>query len=141
MNIDWFITNRCDQAAFCRFCYAPWNFFPKDVSREKALVVADRLAEIGTKTVTICGGEPFMYPHLDAIVERLYEHGLNGVLYTSGTSRCFDIRTFLPFIQFLSLPIDAVSDRAIEHMRGQHQFDGVAAILATLKTSAWRPKI
>lgn len=141
MNIDWFITNRCDQASFCRFCYAPWNFFPKDVSREKALMVADRLAEIGTKTVTICGGEPFMYPHLDVVVERLAEHGLNVVLYTSGTSGCFDVRTFLPFIEFLSLPVDAVSDDVIKKMRGVHQFDGIAAILAVLKTIPWRPKI
>lgn len=141
MNIDWFVTNRCDQASFCRFCYAPWNFFPKDVSRERALAIADRLTEIGTKNVTICGGEPFMYPHLDAVVERLYEHELNVVLYTSGTSGCFDVRTFLPFIKFLSLPVDVVSDRAIERMRGQHQFDGIAAILAIVKSVPWRPKI
>lgn len=141
MRIDWFITRICDQASFCRFCYAPWNFFPRDVSTERALEICDRLRELGATAVTLCGGEPFMYPGLEAVVRRLHEHGIKIVLYTSGTSDLHDVRTFLPFVEFLSLPVDAVSPPIVEKMRGRSQFERTARTLTMLQKAVVRPRI
>ena len=141
LRIDWFITRKCDQASFCRFCYAPWNFFPPDVSVERALEICDRLKDLGTDTVTMCGGEPFMYPGLDQVIRKLHALGIKVVLYTSGTSNCYDVKEFLPWIDFLSLPVDAVSPEVILKMRGSSQFERISHILEMLKGRSQRPKI
>lgn len=141
MRIDWFVTRICDQAAFCRFCYAPWNFFPSDVDTPRALEICDRLKELGVNTVTLCGGEPFMYPGLEAVVRRLHSHGIKVVLYTSGTSDLHDVRTFVPLVDFLSLAVDAVTPAIVEKMRGRSQSEKTASILAMLKEQSSRPRI
>lgn len=133
MNIDWFITNRCDQASHCLFCNAPWNAFPKDVSLERAYEICNRLAEIGTTSVTLCGGEPFMYPCLETVVRWLSERKIKVILYTSATSSKADIDKMLPNIYFLSLPVDAVSPKVVLKMRGESQFIRVSALLNRLK--------
>lgn len=141
MNIDWFITRVCDQAKFCGFCYAPWNFFPPDVSADHALKICERFSEIGTETVTICGGEPFMYPALDLVVKELHRLGIKVVLYTSATSDRHDLIGLLPYIDFLSLPVDAVSPTAVNNMRGESQFVRVSSVLEKLSRISSRPKI
>jgi MoaA/NifB/PqqE/SkfB family radical SAM enzyme len=107
----------------------------------RALEICDRLKQLGTETVTLCGGEPFMYPGLDKVVDRLHELGIKIVLYTSGTSNQFDVRMFLPYVEFLSLPVDAVSAAVIDRMRGVSQFERVSSILSTLRRVGKRPKI
>lgn len=141
LRIDWFITRICDQAKFCQFCYAPWNFFPPDVPIEYALRMCDRFKELGVESVTICGGEPFMYRGLDLIVKKLYSLGMKVVLYTSGTSDEYSVESFLPFLDFLSLPVDAVSPDVVERMRGALQFSRVTKILTTLRETPDRPRV
>ena len=141
MKIDWFITRICNQASFCRFCYAPWNFFPPDVSTERALKICEQLAQLGADTVTICGGEPFMYPGLDRVVRKLHALAIKVVLYTSATSDQHDLHSLLPYVDFLSLPVDAVSAVAVQKMRGQSQFSRVSGVLASLSRVPNRPKV
>lgn len=141
MNVDWFITNRCDQASFCLFCYAPWNYFPRDVSLAESLRIADRLAEIGVEYVTICGGEPFMYPGLNIVVKKLHELGIKVVLYTSATSKNFSLEEFFPYIEFLSLPVDAVTPHMVSKMRGVSQFVNVSHVLRDLASAKDRPRV
>lgn len=141
MNIDWFITNRCDQAKFCLFCYAPWYNFPQDAPLAESLRIANRLAEIGAKNVTICGGEPLMYLGIDTVVKRLRELGLRVILYTSATSTKYNVEEFLPYIEFLSLPVDAVTPDIVLKMRGSSQFQNVSSILRRLVSIENRPRI
>lgn len=141
MKIDWFITRICDQAKFCRFCFAPWNFFPRDVPLERALEICEKLKTLGVETVTMCGGEPFMYEGLDKVVKKLHGMGIKVVLYTSGTSDRFSVHDFLPYVDFLSLPVDAVTPGVVEKMRGTSQFSRVSRILGDLRSEPARPKI
>jgi MoaA/NifB/PqqE/SkfB family radical SAM enzyme len=141
MRVDWFVTRLCDQARFCTFCNAPWNAFPPDVSVGRSLEMCDRLVELGVTVVTICGGEPFKYKGLDLVVRKLHALGIKVVLYTSGTSDNYDVMSFLPFIDFLSLPVDAVSPEAVSLMRGSSQFERVSGIFRVLKERNDRPKI
>lgn len=141
MNVDWFITNNCDQAKFCRFCYAPWRVFPPDVSVEQALQICGRLIEVGVRTVTLCGGEPFHYPGLLAVVRKLAVGGIQVVLYTSTTSDRHDLKQLVPHLNFISLPIDAVTPSVVEQMRGANQFARVSAVLRELRALPARPNI
>jgi hypothetical protein len=44
----------------------------------------DRLADLGTGTITISGGEPLMHPGLEAIVARVRERGMIATLISNG---------------------------------------------------------
>jgi MoaA/NifB/PqqE/SkfB family radical SAM enzyme len=141
MNVDWFITNRCDQAKYCKFCFAPWNFFPADASFARAMRLCERFQELHVDTVTICGGEPFKYPLLDRILQKLHECGINVVLYTSGTCNDYDVFELTPYVDVLSLPIDAVSLDVVGRMRGAHQFESISEILSRIKSLSKRPRV
>ena len=131
MKIDWFLTRKCDQ--ICRFCNAPWNVFPQDVSTERALQIADRLKQVGVQTVTICGGEPFMFAGLEAVVHCLANLGIKIVLYTSATSlHRANLFGMLTDLHILSFPVDAVTLKYAAEMRGIRQVSEVSALLQRL---------
>ena len=44
----------------------------------------DRLAALGTATITISGGEPLLHPELDEIIRRIRSHGMLAGLITNG---------------------------------------------------------
>lgn len=141
MNIDWFITRLCDQAKFCQFCNAPWTKFPKDVGKDQALRICDRLGQLRTDNVTICGGEPFFFPGLEDVVDRLAANGIRVILYTSATSDRADILRMLPNLHFLSLPVDAVSPEFVDAMRGQHQHKRVKALIELVCAHSPMPRL
>lgn len=85
----WEITMACNLA--CRYCY---NMFQVErptshvasISRDEALVVADRIVEAGIKTVVISGGEPLVWPALVIEVGTLLrQKGLEVSVITNGT--------------------------------------------------------
>lgn len=131
MNIDWFLTRKCDQ--ICGFCNAPRKVFPRDASTSRALQIADRLKQAGVQTVTICGGEPFMFAGLEAVILRLSHLGIKVVLYTSATSlHRVNLFGILSDLHILSLPIDAVTLKYAAEMRGIKQVSEVSILLQRL---------
>ncbi|MFH1582767.1 MAG: radical SAM protein [Candidatus Falkowbacteria bacterium] len=140
LNVDWFITKRCNQTDYCRFCFAPRDAFPHDATFEVAMSICNRLAELGVEVVTLCGGEPMLYPHLAKVIKNLHSLGIKVVLYTNATTD-FDIYSLFPFIQILSLPVDAIKPEIIKEMRGPEQFKAVCHLLAKLRIVARRPTV
>ena len=141
MNVDWFITNICDQARFCRFCYAPWNAFPSDVPIQRALDLCSRLISLKVHTVTICGGEPQLYPELGVVLHRLSSAGIKTILYTNAIPVREDFTQLLTDISILSLPVDAVTDGVVDRMRGRHQFERVQHVLTQLDGDQTSPAV
>lgn len=139
-NLDWFITRVCDQAQHCRFCYAPWNAFQPDADLIQALKVCDRIAELGITWVTLCGGEPTLYPHLVEVIRKLKERRVNIILYSSLTND-FDFRLISSCVHTFSIPIDGVTPSVIGEMRGMHQFQGVARFLNWIADLESRPLV
>ena len=140
LNVDWFITKYCNQSNQCRFCFAPKNAFPRDATLEEALPICNRLAELGVEVVTLCGGEPTLYPYITEVVEKLHSLGIKLVFYTNATTK-YNILNLFPYIQILSLPIDAVSPVIVKVMRGFEQFKAICLLLARLKIDAWHPAV
>ena len=134
LNVDWFITRNCDQARYCGFCFAPWHAFPRDSNFDEAESVCNRLSELKVETVTLCGGEPTLYPRIADIVQCLHSFGIKVVFYTNLATN-FDVPSLFPYIQVLSIPIDAFSPAVIRKMRGLHQFEGVCRMLEVLRSS------
>jgi MoaA/NifB/PqqE/SkfB family radical SAM enzyme len=72
---------RCNLA--CRYCNE-YDAVSAPVPLDVMLRRVDRLAELGTSTITISGGEPLMHPDLDAIVARVRMHGMVVTMITNG---------------------------------------------------------
>lgn len=140
LNVDWFITKHCNQIDHCRFCFAPKDVFPQDATFKIVMSICNRLAELGVEVVTLCGGEPTLYPYLTEVVKNLYSLGIKVIFYTNATTD-FNIYSLFPFIKILSLPVDAVKPEIIKEMRGFEQFKAVCHLLSKLRTAARRPVV
>ncbi len=67
------VTRRCNLT--CGYCNEYDDYSPP-VPTEELLRRVDKLAELGTVSVTMTGGEPCLHPELDKVVERVVSHGM-----------------------------------------------------------------
>ncbi len=72
---------RCNLA--CGYCNE-YDSYSAPVPLETMYRRVDRLAELGTTIVTISGGEPLLYPELDALIRRVRGHGILSGMITNG---------------------------------------------------------
>jgi MoaA/NifB/PqqE/SkfB family radical SAM enzyme len=72
---------RCNLA--CTYCNE-YDDFSQPVPTEEMLRRIDRLAYLHTAIVTISGGEPLLHPEIEAIIQRIRNHGMIAGLITNG---------------------------------------------------------
>jgi len=76
-------TNYCNLN--CSFCSCSEEDRTKQMKLNKAKVIIEDLAELGTKAVTITGGgEPFMHKHINEIITHFGENRIKVGLVTNG---------------------------------------------------------
>jgi MoaA/NifB/PqqE/SkfB family radical SAM enzyme len=74
-------TRRCNLA--CSYCNE-YDAVSEPVPTAEMLRRVDRLAELGTLSVTLSGGEPLLHPEAEAIVRRIRSRGMVAGLITNG---------------------------------------------------------
>jgi radical SAM protein with 4Fe4S-binding SPASM domain len=80
----WELTLRCNLR--CLHCGATaGRTRPDELATTEALRVADELAALPAREVTLMGGELFLRPDWLAVAERLREGGVQVVIFTNGT--------------------------------------------------------
>ena len=81
--VVWEVTLQCDHA--CSHCGSRAGK-PRthELSTEDLLEVADQLAEMGTREVTLIGGEAYLRSDLPVLVSRLDGHGIRVSMQTGG---------------------------------------------------------
>ena len=72
---------RCNLS--CTYCNEFDSTSPP-VPLEEMFRRIDKLAALGTATITISGGEPLLHPELDEIIKRIRSHGMLAGLITNG---------------------------------------------------------
>lgn len=72
---------RCNLS--CTYC-SEYDKTSEPVPTGEMLERIDRLAELGTLTITISGGEPLLHPELEEIIRRIRKHGLLATIITNG---------------------------------------------------------
>lgn len=79
----WEITLAC--CFSCRYCGSKGGHAREnELTTEECLSVADQLAELGCRRVSLIGGEVFMRPDWDRIAKRLTDRGVDVAVITNG---------------------------------------------------------
>lgn len=88
LDAEVYPTYRCNNN--CRFCSSKNRSINEygrlDLRYEYLDVIAERLDEAGVFNVGIVGGEPFLYSHLEDLVDALIRRGVHVHLTTNGSS-------------------------------------------------------
>ena len=101
----------------CEFCDL-WDN-PDEMPFEKAIELLDEAVKIGTKTLVITGGEPFMYKRLFDLAVAAKERGMGVNITTNGTliEKRWDELRSAP-VDSLSISIDGLPETH-DRIRGQ----------------------
>jgi MoaA/NifB/PqqE/SkfB family radical SAM enzyme len=92
---------RCNLA--CKYCNE-YDDFSKPVPIEEMKRRIDKLADLGTRIVTLSGGEPLLHPELDEVIAHMRRRGLIAGMITNG---------------YLLVPerIKRLNDAGLDHMQ------------------------
>jgi radical SAM protein with 4Fe4S-binding SPASM domain len=81
--VVWEVTMKCDQP--CQHCGSRAGpARPKELSTDEAFEVCDALARLGTREVTVIGGEAYLRHDIYEIVRRLTDLGMRVTMQTGG---------------------------------------------------------
>ncbi|GAG05863.1 unnamed protein product, partial [marine sediment metagenome] len=124
-NVQIRVIEQCNQS--CSYCvgdYLRWD--TKSPATEQLFEVVDGLARLGTRRITLSGGEPLLRDDIHDIVLRIKSHKINCSLTTNG--RLIDRhKKMLKDLDLLSISLDG-NKIAHDTYRGEGSYD--AAIRA-----------
>jgi radical SAM protein with 4Fe4S-binding SPASM domain len=79
----WELTLRCDLS--CHHCSSrAGKPRPDELTTTEAVALVDQLADLGTREVTLIGGEAYLHEAWTAVVRRVREHGMDCTMVTGG---------------------------------------------------------
>jgi len=82
-SINYHITERCNYQ--CRFCFAYYHQYSKELCLKDSLKLIDILAEAGCKKLNFAGGEPTMISHLPLLINHAKKNNLFVSLISNGS--------------------------------------------------------
>ncbi len=138
----WEITARCDLR--CDHCLVNGGYSrPGELTTEQALDLIDQLALLGTKAVTLTGGEPFLRKDWPLLAERI--RARNMILRFSANGHFLDDNTIERLLELsceqYAVSIDGLKEThdALRHgprgQKGKSSFERVIAALDRLRTT------
>jgi MoaA/NifB/PqqE/SkfB family radical SAM enzyme len=94
-------TRRCNLA--CKYCNE-YDDFSKPVPTQEMKNRLSKLADLGTRIVTLSGGEPLLHPELDEVIAHMRQRGVIAGMITNG---------------YLLMPerIKRLNDAGLDHMQ------------------------
>lgn len=119
-NVQIRVTEQCNQC--CSYCLG--DYLRRDIkplTTEQLFEVVDGLARLGSRRITLSGGEPLLRDDIRDIIRRIKSHKINCSLTTNG--RLIDRRKkMLKDLDLLSISLDG---NKIEHdtYRGEGSYD------------------
>ncbi len=128
-NLLLFITNRCN--SHCKIC-DHWKQDKKDLS-VGAIHDLIHSKTIGTKNWLVEGGEVFLHPDIDFILELLESHKVNYTLFSNGTMTDRLVEAVKRFkIKSVNISLDGMKE-TYKKMRGYDGHDQVLETINALK--------
>ncbi len=130
----WEITLKCNMR--CTHCgsYAGKNR-AHEMNLEQMLDVADQLADIGVKRLTLSGGEPLLRENWDQIAQRLIERGVSVGMISNGYFMVENIDKFARLkelkapgrLEIVAMSVDGLRETHDEFRRVKGSFDRIEA--------------
>ncbi len=135
-GIFWEITAACNLR--CRHCVvSAGSKMAEELSTRRCLTLAEEMAHFGVKNIAFSGGEPFIHPDFQKIVEHVKALGLEVQVATNGTLIKDRQASWLNDIQAgVQVSLDGSTSEIHDHLRpGNMAFDStIAGIKALVKT-------
>lgn len=133
--VSWAITHRCNSNCFyCGFN----NLTAKDLDTEKALSLIDEMSKMGTKFISLTGGEPLLRNDIAVIVKHCKSKGFYVNINTNGSllpGKVKEIEEIDSICFSLDGPLD-INDK----IRGEGSYKIVIDALKIAKKKPWRLK-
>lgn len=122
-------TTACN--ATCGMCSYPTHYplSRPPLSTEALCGIIDQAAELGTRLISLGGGEPFMRPDAEILIDRITHHGMTALLHTNGSFLTDERIRRLSHQKNLVVSLSLDSPYRAEHdsLRGVRCFDKVIA--------------
>jgi len=119
-------TNKCDHKCFD--CVYEPNFSGihtgmsrmDEIPREKMLEILKDFHDMGIKAVTYSGGgEPLIYPHIEEILEKTLEYGINLSIITNGQNLNGKSAEILTNAHWVRISSNASNSKTFSQIRGK----------------------
>ncbi|MGI3778332.1 MAG: radical SAM protein [Janthinobacterium lividum] len=122
------VTRRCNLA--CGYC-SEFDDHSPPVPLAELIAWVDRLAALGTASLTLTGGEPLLHPELDQVVRHARGHGMIVTMITNGfkLTRAWVERLNDAGLQGMQISIDNLRPDAVS-MKSLRSVEGKLALLA-----------
>lgn len=82
-SVNFHVTNACNYS--CKYCFARFKDIKKKLSYKGAHDIIFELSKKGTKKITVVGGEPLLYPHIEEILKLIKNLGITSSIVTNGS--------------------------------------------------------
>lgn len=106
-KVCWNLTRKCNYR--CKYCFR--ELFEHDLSLDSNYEVLNALKNLGVKTITFSGGEPFLYKYILLIMKRSKELGITNNVITNGSQLDrYNIKECLKYVDKITFSIDSPND-------------------------------
>lgn len=134
LQVEWEITFRCNQK--CLFCFNADHKFDGELDFENIKVIIDKLDKNHVFNIALTGGEPFMHPEIDTILEYLSHKKIRVTILSNGTLIPKNLIQFISSYKSrfaLQLSIEGIKDTH-DHIVGlKGAYDKVMETIKILK--------
>jgi radical SAM protein with 4Fe4S-binding SPASM domain len=120
-SIDWEITRDCNLE--CKHCITSSPIKVKYRGLGEIIRVINELCDFGLEEVSLTGGEPLKYPHIDELMEYLKYKKLSIRLLTNGTLLTEKNTDFIKQdISEVGVSLDGTTEDTNDYIRGEGSF-------------------
>ncbi|MDI6784393.1 MAG: radical SAM protein, partial [bacterium] len=131
LMVNWAITGRCNLR--CTHCYGAYGVMQKDeLTKEQIFKIIDELESLGTRRITIEGGEPLVRKDIGEIINYIHQKGIEQSLCTNGVLLERKINEIKGKVDIVILSIDG-AESAHDKIRGQGNFKQVLHAIEVAK--------
>ena len=134
-TVDFNVNGMCNLR--CSWCWGPDHQAKEELTNHQWKMLARRLQILGTRNITITGGEPLMKEGLSDILKYLHDDlGIRVTLSTNGILLKAQAKNILPYVDDIGLPIDGHSQEINHLMRAgtSKHFDKVLESMKLIQT-------
>lgn len=125
--VDWQITSECSRN--CSYCYGP-SKMKGELSSQNAKRVVDNLQKIGTKMISLTGGEPLARNDVDQIMQYIVNQGFTLGLVTNCDFYQLHQKAIFSCVKFLSIPIEGSNPLIHDSLRGKGNYSAAISALS-----------